>query len=298
MEIIIQRGKKVSLESLPQYSIALDGFVQGPQVDSVNKRYSFDHHDGCLRYCTTSACMQSWTAILLGLDPSQYTIYINDVDIDVCAAIWCLKNPERCNEAPVKKLIDAINLGDMHGGAFPLNGMAKVVEWVAKPETDSRKNNDYENLSISGLNAIMEAILHRIDLYVNGEAQIDIQKQVKHSDFKVLRNENDWVLAESKDPHALSSVYQSGFDKVVLIKRTTDKSINVTIAKRSDFIAGFCLPSIFKALNEAEGIAANDGWGGGSTIGGAPRYPDGSRSKLSLDKITEVIDKVVKDESA
>ena len=83
MDIIIQRGKKVKLETLPEYSIAVDGFVQGPEIDTDNHRYSFDHHSGCLRYCTTASCTQAWTAVLLGLEPAKYTVYVNDVDIDV-----------------------------------------------------------------------------------------------------------------------------------------------------------------------------------------------------------------------
>ena len=83
MDIIIERGKTVELETLPEYSIAVDGFVQGPEIDTYNHRYSFDHHSGCLRYCTTASCTQAWTAVLLGLEPAKYTVYVNDVDIDV-----------------------------------------------------------------------------------------------------------------------------------------------------------------------------------------------------------------------
>lgn len=296
MDIIIQRGRKVTLDSLPPFSIALDGFVQGPQVDPTNNRFSFDHHAGCLRYCTTSACMQAWTAILMGLDPSQYTIYANDVDADVCAAIWCFKNAERCNEGPVKKLIDAIGLADMHAGAFPLNGMSKVVEWVSAPETDSRRNDDYQKISDTSLYTIMEAVLHRIDLYVDGEAQIDIQKQPKHGEFKILRNENDWVLAESNDPHAFAALYHAGFERIVLIKKSINDTLNISMAKKSDFISGFPLEKMYQQLNITENLSEDIGWGGSSSIGGAPRRPDGSRSKLNLQQIIDIIDKVVIDD--
>ena len=42
--IVIERGKHSLLEELPCYSIAIDGRVQGPKIDSKNHRYSFDHH--------------------------------------------------------------------------------------------------------------------------------------------------------------------------------------------------------------------------------------------------------------
>jgi hypothetical protein len=287
--IKIQRGKVVKLNELPEYSIAIDGFVQGPEIDSENHRYSFDHHHGCLRYCTTAACMQVWTAIMLGLDPSKYIIYINDVDIDVCMAIWCIKNADRCTEPQVKKLVDAVGLGDMHAGALALNGMSKTAEWVSAPQTDSIRNGDYEKLSNSGLHTIMESILHRITQYVNGEASSEIAEQELHGNFTILKNdEHDWVLVESHDPHVYTALYKSGFDKIVISRPQQDGSNAVSIAKRSDFIDHFPLPKFFTALNELE-----PGWGGSTMVGGAPRHEDGSRSMLSLDDIGEVINCVI-----
>lgn len=291
MELVIERGKTTKLEDLPEYSIALDGFVQGPKVDTENHRYSFDHHSNCLRFCTTATCTQVWTAILLGLDPSKYTIYINDVDIDVCMAYWCLKNPDRCAEPVVKKLVEAVGLGDMHAGALSLNGMTKTVEWVSAPQTDSIRNGDYEKLSNSGLNTVMESILHRITQYVNGDAASDIVDQALHGNYTVVKNDpNGWVLVESQDPHVYTSLYRSGFDRVVISRPQEDGSNAVSIGKRSDFIDNFPLTKFYEALNKVE-----PGWGGSSMVGGAPRNEDGSRTKMSLEDIGEVLNSVIED---
>lgn len=303
--VVVNRGKVVTLTSLPPFSIALDGFVQGPEVDPDNHRFSFDHHAKCLRYCTTSACMQAWTAVLLGIeDLEKYTIYCNDVDVDVCAAVWCLKNPERCKEPLVKKLIDAIGLGDMHGGAFGYNGMSKVVEWICEPETNSKRHDDYHKISDDGLKSILEAVLYRMDSYVDGESAIEVSKQPKHGEYKILRNENDWVLVESQDPHAFSAVYQAGFSRIVLVRPQSDGSLAVSLAKKSDFVDKFPITKFYELLNQEEKIIQAemnktrdahhqlDGdWAGGSTIGGAPRNRDGSRSYLSIPVITNQIDK-------
>jgi len=289
MEIKIQRGKILDLNELPEYSIALDGFVQGPVVDTDHHRYSFDHHSNCLRYCTTATCTQVWTAILLGLDPNKYTVYINDVDIDVCMAIWCLKNPDRCTEPQVRRLVEAIGLGDMHAGALPLNGMHKTVEWVSAPQTDSIRNGDYEKLSDSGLNTIMESIIHRITQYVNGDASGDIADQETYGNFKIIKNdENGWALVESQDPHVYTTLYKAGFDRVIISRPQEDGSNAVSIAKRSDFIDRFPLLKFYTALNKLE-----PGWGGSTMIGGAPRNNDGSRTKLLLDDICEVLNCVI-----
>lgn len=308
--VIVNRGKVVTLDSLPPYSIALDGFVQGPEVDPDLHRFSFDHHDKCLRYCTTSACMQAWTAVLLGLeDLDKYTIYCNDVDVDVCAAVWCLKNAERCKEPLVKKLIDAIGLGDMHGGAFGYNGMSKVVEWICEPELSSKRCNDYHKISDDGLKSILEAVLYRIDSYVDGESGVEISKQAKHGEYKILRNENNWVLAESQDPHAFTSIYQAGFTRIVLIRPQSDGSLAVSLAKKSDFVSKFPMRKLYGLLNTEEKIVQEilnksrskdnqlDGsWNGGSTIGGAPRNHDGSRSHLPIAKLVSKIDEGIASE--
>ena len=310
--VIVNRGKVVTLDALPPYSIALDGFVQGPEVDPDNHRFSFDHHAKCLRYCTTSACMQAWTAVLLGLeDLDKYTIYCNDVDVDVCAAVWCLKNPERCKEPLAKKLIDAIGLGDMHGGAFGYNGMSKVVEWICEPETNLKRCDDYHKISDEGLKSILEAVLYRMDCYVDGESGIEVAKQGKHGEYKILRNENDWVLVESQDPHAFSSVYQAGFTRIVLVRPQSDGSLACSIAKKSDFVGKFPIPKMYKLLNAEEKKVQEtlnktrdsnhqlDGiWAGGSTIGGAPRNHDGSRSQLPLATIISKVDEAVASENA
>lgn len=288
MNIIIQRGKVVKLKDLPEYAIAIDGFVQGPEIDTENHRYSFDHHSNCLRFCTSASCVQAWTAILGGLDSSKYTVYCNDVDVDVCMSIWCLKNADRCTEPLVKKLVDAVGILDMHAGAIPVNGMTKVVEWVSAPQTDSLRNGDYSKLSDDGLMTILESMLHRITQYVNGDASADIADRDVQSNFDIKKNENGWVLVESPDPHVYTSLYRSGFDRIVLIRPQDDNSNAISIAKRTDFIDNFPLDLFYKELNKIE-----PGWGGGSTIGGAPRNDDGSRSKLSIETIVDVINNVI-----
>ena len=168
------------------------------------------------------------------------------------------------------------------------NGMKKIVEWICSPETDSKKHGDYEKLSNEGLRSIMESILHRIDSYVNGESSIEVAKQNVHSEFKILRNENGWTLIESHDPHSLGAIWQSGFEKIALIRPQTDGSTCVTLAKKSDFIEAFPLKKLYNAFNKLE-----PGWGGGSTIGGSPRNGDGSRSKLTIEQIVEIIDETI-----
>ena len=285
MNLIIERGHVWKLEELPKFSIAIDGAVAGPQLDTENNRYSFDHHAGCLRFCTQASCQQTLTALLLGLNPEKYTVYLNDCDIDCCLSLWLLQNVDRIKEPLVIKLVNAIGTADAHAGAININGMSKTVEWVGSCECDLKRDSSYESITNNNLKYILEATLRRIDQYVDGEAAIEISKQEKREEYKILRNMNGYLVVESDNSHIYSTIYAAGFDRIVLVRPLDNGSLAVSLAKRSDFVDNFNLPKIYEKLNEIE-----EGWGGGSSIGGSPRNADGTRSKLSLDKILEVID--------
>lgn len=62
-KIRFEYGRVWQFEELPDNSIALDGAVAGPQVDAARRRFSFDHHAGCVRLVTQSTCEQVLTAI-------------------------------------------------------------------------------------------------------------------------------------------------------------------------------------------------------------------------------------------
>ena len=73
-----------------------------------------------------------------------------------------------------------------------------------------------------------------------------------------------------------------------------DGSYNYTVGKKSELVIGFPVGpgkvegTILFTLNEREA-----GWGGGSTIGGAPRNEDGSRSRLIPDEVFAIVQGIV-----
>src|SRR5581483_10327579 len=94
MEIVIERGRVIPFEALPDHSLALDGYVLGPAIDAERERYSFDHHGECVRHATRSTAEQVHDALALGLEPSTFTVYLNDVDLDTALPVWLLRHPE------------------------------------------------------------------------------------------------------------------------------------------------------------------------------------------------------------
>lgn len=291
MNLVIERGRTVDFEALPDWSIALDGYVQGPAIDNVRHRYSFDHHRGCIRLITRATCEQVRDALLLGLDPSRFTVFVNDVDTDTALSVWALRNPSRLTEPAAFEMITAAGLLDAHGGAFRLPRRRLLIEWLGEPETSSRSSGEYEHLSAEGLRRLLDEICARADRLVDGRGPSDAElaKFGVTPELEILREGTGWTLVKANHPHALTDLYRRGVERIVAARPVADGSWAYTVARRSDFVENFDVPRILAALDAVE-----PGWGGGSTIGGAPRNPDGSRSRLTPDQVFDIVEAEVR----
>jgi hypothetical protein len=291
MKLVIERGNTVELRDLPPWSIALDGYVQGPALDNSNHRYSFDHHKGCIRLVTTATCEQVRDAVLLGLDPSRYTVYLNDVDTDTALAVWALRNPHRLREPKVGHYIASAGLLDAHGGAYPLVYERHQIEWVGEPEIRARTSGAYEKLPTESLRALLEEIAERFERLLDGQApsEDELRRTEVQADYEPLYRGSGWTMIKAVDPHVLFDLYEQGIERIVTCRQQSDGSYAYTIARKSDFVDLFDVPLILAALETVEA-----GWGGGSTIGGAPSHADGSRSRLTPRQVFEIVEAFVR----
>ncbi|MFA6159449.1 MAG: hypothetical protein WC763_07525, partial [Candidatus Paceibacterota bacterium] len=107
--------------------------------------------------------------------------------------------------------------------------------------------------------------------------------------YTIIYKGRNWVLAESEG-FAFPTLYADGHNAVILYNKQPDGSFAYTIGKKSEFIPYFPVgphskpDTILSFLNGHE-----KGWGGGSTIGGAPRNSDGSRSRLTPQSIIALV---------
>jgi len=293
LPIIVERGATKLLTQLPVKSIALDGFVQGPEIDLDGERLSFDHHDKCLRTFTRATCQQVMDSLLLGFNPKGYTIYINDVDSDTVLACWLLQHPRLAVRDDVRAIVEAVGAIDAHGPAYPLgegNMLAEVFyEGVMAPENASRRDRTYGSCDLKGL---LQVCMARFDKMLGGETfGVDF---VDHEPvpYEVIHQGKGWAVVYS-DGFAFPTLYEDNYNAVVLYNQLPDGSWGYTIGKKSEFVRFPVGPAgkpgtILHMLAKAE-----PGWGGGSTIGGAPRSPDGSRSKLPPKKVFELISELL-----
>jgi hypothetical protein len=116
-----------------------------------------------------------------------------------------------------------------------------------------------------------------------------------------LSRYSTWVLVDgghtrSGRPAGESWFYRQGFERFVLCERIESGRYRYTLARRSDLVAGFPLPSFYDSLNAAEAAARgtvlspSDRWGGGSSIGGSPRS---GGSVLSPEQVARVVEATI-----
>ncbi len=298
---IVERGITKEFEVMPEWSIALDGYVQGPNRDEVDekgkiKRHSFDHHDKVNRQITRASCQQVSDAILLGLEPQYYDFYINDVDGDTVLSVWLLRHPEMVKDRKIRMLVESVGGTDAHGPAYePLDPELNDIFYsaVMKPEKDLRENRTYAQVDLSSL---LEQCLKNLDDFFDGK--ISYEKKEDTRKFEVVKEGSGWVMVESND-FVFDLVYKAGHKRAVAMQNQPDGSIAYTVAKKSEFVGNFPVGPMSKEGTILYELAQIEpGWGGGSTIGGAPRNPDGSRSRLTPEQVFEVIEKIVNKSTA
>jgi hypothetical protein len=289
MKIIIERGRVWSPDELPNFSLALDGAVQGPHIDLDRNVLSFDHHDKCVRTFTRATCQQVMDSILLGFDPEGFTAYVNDVDGDTVLACWLLQNPRLAVRSDVRAIVEAVGAIDAHGPAYPLgegNMLAEVFyEGVMAPEKDTRRARTYGHCDLNGL---LRLCMERFGQMIEGENfGIDfVDNEPVHYVF--THQGAGWAVVYSEG-FAFPTLYDDGYNAVVLYNTLPDGSWGYTIGKKSEFVNFPVGPASKPGTILHMLAAAEPGWGGGSSIGGAPRNPDGSRSRLSPKKVFELI---------
>jgi hypothetical protein len=285
MNIVLKFGAQEALEALPPRSIALDGYVRGPAIDLAHERYSFDHHDHCIRHVTSATCMQVLDAILVGFDPKGYKIYVNDIDADTVLSVYLLRNPQLAHEEKVRELVEAVGKVDSHGPSYELPPtLAKLaddyLEHALAPERTQRRNGTYGQ-GEGSLRALLDLCLERTEKFLAGTLEPRAPKAP--APYKILFSQGDLAMIEG-DREVMGRAYQEGgWKKMVSMLPAKNGTHAYTIAKRSEFVQ-FDVPRVLQALHARE-----PGWGGGSTVGGAPRNPDGSRSKLTAKEVWEIV---------
>lgn len=299
MHVIVERGATKALADLPRKSIALDGYVQGPAIDAENQRYSFDHHGGCVRHVTRATCEQVRDALLLGLNPAGFTVYVNDVDGDTALSVWLLRNPKSAADPYVDRLVRAVGAVDALGPAYPSKypgSLRRFFGEAMQAEQEARNNRTYGAID---LGALLDACVAGIDTLVKQCRWLEKVPPTPMPVYEVLhRDPSDAFVTVTATCFAFPALYANGIERAVQAEKLPDGTWKYIVGKRSEFVPDFPVTTILAALVKAEREAnprqdARTTWGGGSTIGGSPRNADGSSSRLTPRDVHSIVSAVV-----
>lgn len=273
LTIHVHRGKTALLSELPTKSIALDGYVQGPEIDTLHHRHSFDHHKGCVRHATSATCVQVLDALCVGFDPSGYQVYVNDVDADTALSVFLIRFPQTARDPMVRRLVELMGKLDALGPAYTFLAaesaeVDRFLSQAMRPELEARRTGAYATINLVEL---LEECIERIAHFFAGT--LAVEPEGEPAPMHVLFQEADLAMAEGGHD-LIPRLYAQGYSKIILTAALPSGTRIYTVAKRSEFIS-FDVVGLLAALNAIE-----PGWGGGSTVGGAPRHVDGRRSSL------------------
>jgi hypothetical protein len=259
-------GRVWSFEELPDRSLALDGAVRGPFIDTARERYSFDHHEGVIRHVTLATCEQVRDALLVGFDPRGFQVFVNDLDGDTVLSLWLLIHPNRLRGEGSERLLSLVDrvgrcdaLGPGWGTPHPLH--VSLTPDRGTPQTELQ----------------LMRFLDMLDRWWESGA---VPKPPAPEPSQAFWLEPDGTLAHGEVGRMVGLYERASVG--VLHGDAPGGTRAYTIGKRSEFVR-YDVRAFLDALNTLE-----PGWGGGSTIAGAPRHADGRRSRLSVAEVAGV----------
>lgn len=288
------------LEQTPRNSIALDGMVSGgPRYDHATQHANFDHHSNVVRDATMSTAKQVYFAIKGGIfetfrrnGKAEAQVYVNDPDQDTVLAVWLLDHYNLFNGTQgipsIHRLLDLNDKLDITGGAFPLNLREKLVRqhnWIFGPYSQLRKSGALASAGPEVMKDNLETVLGRLNKFMmgeGGEEALDTRYDILHQSPLGY-----WVTNEIGGNDARCMLYGRGMNAYIgLVAERPDGRKVWSIGRKSKYI-DFPVPELYDVYNAAEGLSAEEGWGGSDLIGGSSRKHG---SKLSPSELVELTD--------
>ena len=274
----------------PGGTIFLDGVAQcEPFMDHERKVYNLDHHEGCVRAFTLSACEQTLVMYMKGLDLQgrEWNIFANEPDLDTLLSIWILLNHARIGRQDTTQrrilfalvryegVIDALGLELKELSALPpelVRKLQRVIDHLRSDEIALKKEGRWGQTDYLTYSA---SILHKID-------QI-FYKASDFADFKGIEELARIELSEQRiatvveadmgiyeiEPH-LNKLYGNRLGVVFLKKGPQTYTV-----RQMDLFMPINLEDIYERLNFMDPAVKcrtqSNKWGGAADIGGSPR---------------------------
>ena len=293
LAVRIERGRCVRASEARHAApgtIFLDGAADcEPFADPVRGVYNLDHHEGCVRSFTLSACEQAMVLLLRGLDlrKREWNVLANDADLDVVLAIWVLLNHHRLAAGDGAARAEILPLLRLEG-AIDAHGLA-LQEFCALPPgllDETRRRMERLRDCERGLHAagrwqkvdLLEYTRERLE-------QIDSFVYPQDAFADLVEIEELGRVPLPKNSVALACQAHVGIYEVerqltrfhgprlgLLVLRQRE---GVYTLRQTDLALPASLEALYAHLNRIDPAAragqAGRRWGGSGEIGGSPR---------------------------
>ncbi len=300
----------------PHNVVYLDGACQGPYEDARRRIFSLDHHDGCIRPITLSACEQAlYFARKRTLPAVNLTVIGNDPDIDTFLAIYAIIHADRValDNIFFERLRPIVSLAaniDIYGFGFEdllnlsenqIRSTRRSISKLISEERDLKSKGKWEATDFV---EYTNRMMRRMDKFLFYDEGVDSPVIFDALDRIDLDKDRELVVAISSS----SGIYEVEQEILNKHQRRTkhcscilyhDGKLKFTI-KLTGMTSEFSLRPVFDKLSELE-LKANMAskvtdkrilecdWNGADNIGGPPRYPNGAGSYLDINTIKNAI---------
>lgn len=288
----------------PEFSIALDGYVQGPpEFDPDRMHLSLNHHEGVDRLATRSTCAQVLICIRQGLFDSfrdevgpRAKVFVNDCDEDVCLSWFLLKNHHLAESAmnpAINRLVALEDAMDATAGAYPfpadLPALGELA-WVFEPYRWLRVSGALEHKDQASFEGVIEDVSGRIMKMILGQGKslpLDTR-------YERIGGGPGWAMVKEVGAQARTGMFADGIRAYVSVRERPNGHWTYTVGRMSQFIR-FPVKNIMTVLCGEElaargGYLTTDTWGGGDMIGGSPRV---SGSLLPPELVEKIVNKTL-----
>ena len=298
--------------ALGDRNIFLDGAGDfAPKLDNKARLYNLDHHQGCIRPFTLAACEQALIVVMNGLelDEGDWTLYVNEPDLDTLFAVWVLLNFRRIPKLssrskdtllPLLRLEGAIDangaeLSDYCGlTQNTLRGARERLDTLYTLEKEYRAKERWADLDMRGYTAAMLGELDQL-VYTHADFQDhtsigEILGHLEIADRKVAvacRDQSGIYEAERSLKNRFGD--QLG---IILLEKTSDDGVRHYTLRRVSALLNFDLAPAYDVLNMLDpavnGRPSGNRWGGSDDIGGSPRT---SGTKLAPNEVLRLLER-------
>lgn len=299
----IEPGLAVTSSGLSRFgrqTIFLDGAYSGaPFHDNDHRHYSLDHHEGCVRSVTLATCEQAAVLLVLGLPihEGQWTLVINEPDLDAILACWVLMNHVDLLRDNSRLLTDAMPLLRVEGnidsygfGKEVLTGLSPAtlqqqrekLDMLIQPISELRASGhwtppEYQNAVLRTLEAIDSQLLPEELLHELLEYEEIARVRLRGPRIAVL-------CRSSRGIYEVEEHLRTRYGKLLGIVVLEKGDGRFTI-RRSDAFLSKSLTYLYESLNAvdrnvSQGEGIENRWGGADDIGGSPRRSGSALSGL------------------